>query len=100
MTEKLKGRIFNVGDRVSERPTRKVFSAKGAAFNGKSPKVGEILAMEIRKQRNKAAKAGFSERRYVQVKWDIRTQPEWIVEHRVIHENELELQLEMTRTEV
>ena len=48
MTEKLKGRIFNVGDRVSERPTRKVFSAKGAAFNGHLPKVGEILATEIR----------------------------------------------------
>ena len=84
MTEKRKGRIFNIGDRVSERPTRKVFSAKGAAFN------------ELREEGRKVK----SRRPYLQVKWDIRTQPEWIVEHRVIHENELELQLEMTRTEV
>lgn len=96
MTEKRKGRIFNIGDRVSERPTRKVFSAKGAAFNGRLPKVGVIVGKELREEGKKVK----SRRPYLQVKWDIRTQPDWIVEHRVIHENELELQLEMTRTEV
>ena len=62
-------------------------------------KLGEIIGLEIRKQKSRTAKKGYSERRWANVKWDIRSRPEWVVETRLVHENELESHELLTRLE-
>ena len=92
-------REFQVGDRVAERPSRPFVTNFNTSFNAQASKLGEIIELEIRKQKSSTAKNGYSKRRWANVKWDIRSRPEWVVETRLVHENELESHELLTRLE-
>ena len=92
-------REFQVGTRVAERPSRPFVTNFNTSFNAQASKLGTVLEMEVRKQKSRTAKKGYSERRWALVQWDIRSQPEWVVETRLVHENELSMREELTRLE-
>jgi hypothetical protein len=80
-------RVFEIGERVCERPGVK------SSING-SPvphlKHGTLVGIEKRKIMSRKAKAGYALRTFFQVQWDGRTAPDWIQDSRIIHEHELD----------
>ena len=92
-------RTFNIGDAVAERPSIPTITARKSFFNAQPCKHGTIVEMEVRKQKSRTAKKGYSERRWALVQWDIRSQPEWVVETRLVHKNELAAHEQLTRLE-
>ena len=88
-------RNFEIGQRIAERPTRSV-----GKNNAMPCKRGEVIDIEEYKQKSKRAKAGFSLRKRLHVKWDGRSVVEKVDVFRVIHEHELSAEAELARMEV
>jgi len=91
-------RVFEIGERVCERPGVKSALALGAAPN--NLKHGVLIGVEKRKILSRRAKAGYALRTFFQVKWDGRTAPEWVQDSRIIHEHELDKHTKASRLAV
>jgi len=91
-------RDYAIGQRVAERPRRST-GQKGPIVkcsfalvknNEELPlKRGEIIDIEERKVRSKTAKAGYSLRKILIVKWDNFESVDKVVVERVVHEHEV-----------
>ena len=91
-------RDYAIGQRVAERPRRST-GQKGPIVkcsfslvknNKELPlKRGEIIDIEERKVKSKTAKAGYSLRKILIVKWDNFESVDKIVVARVVHEHEV-----------
>ena len=87
-------RTLEIGQRIAERPTRSV-----GKNNAMPCKRGEVIDIEEFKQKSKVAKAGFSLRKRLHVKWDGRSVVEKVDVIRVIYEHELSAEATLARME-
>jgi hypothetical protein len=88
-------RTFELNQRVAERPRRNIGDSR--AFEIKR---GKVVGFREVKQKTRIAKSGFAMRRQLQVHWDGRTVADWIEIFRVIPEEDLEREVQLTRNEV
>jgi len=88
-------RNFEIGQRIAERPTRSVGN-----HNRNPCKLGVVIDIEEYKLKSKRAKAGFSLRKRLHVKWDGRSVVEKVEVFRVSHEHELSAEAELARMDV
>lgn len=88
-------RTFELNQRVAERPRRGL-----GEMNGLLVKRGKVVGFRQVKQRTKMSKTGFAMRPQIQVHWDGRTVADWIEAFRVIPEEDLGREAELTRYEI
>jgi len=94
-------RTFELNQRVAERPRRNMFVDSGIReMKVFDLKRGKVVGFREVKQKTRTSKSGFAMRRQLQVHWDGRTVADWIETFRVIPEEDLEKEVQLTRNEV